>query len=137
MVSSNGLSTCLPDKLQSLISTTIKIRSDFQTRRRQVSAGTIPVWMKSITFEQQGLASRLGERGKAVAEIQLGGMAAVFAEIAIGLARNFGLGFGHRLNRNLRFLDRFIEHRLAIGFRLASITTAASTKFAADMRRIR
>jgi hypothetical protein len=63
-----------------------------------------------VTFEQQRFTCELCKRiGKAIAEIQLGRMAAAFAEIAIGLPCNSSLGFGHRFNNDLRLFDEVIE----------------------------
>src|SRR5215469_1918566 len=63
-----------------------------------------------VAFEQQRFTCELGERrGKAIAEIQLGRMAAAFAEIAIGLPCNSSLGFGYGLNDDLRLFDQVVE----------------------------
>jgi hypothetical protein len=63
-----------------------------------------------VTFEQQRFTCELCKRiGKAIAEIQLGRMAAAFAEIAIGLPCNSSLGFGHGLNDDLRLFDQVVE----------------------------
>jgi hypothetical protein len=61
-------------------------------------------------------------------------MATAFAEIAVGLSRNSSLGFGYRLNDDLRLSDEVVE--AAAGDRLASMMSAVSTKLAADTRRI-
>ena len=53
-----------------------------------------------------GFCQRIGE---AISKIQFCGMAARFAEVAIGLTRYASLRFGDRLNRDLRFLDQFIK----------------------------
>jgi len=63
-------------------------------------------------------------------------MATAFAKIAASFPRNPSLGFGHRLNDNLRLMEEFVETPAGDGIkRLASMMTAASTKFAADVRR--
>ena len=63
-----------------------------------------------VPFKQQRFTCELCERvGKAIAEVQLGGMAAAFAEIAIGLACNSSLGFGYGLNDDLRLFDQVVE----------------------------
>ena len=63
-----------------------------------------------VTFKQQRFTCELCERiGKAIAEIQLGGMAAAFTEIAIGLTCNSSLGFGYGLNDDLRLFDQVVE----------------------------
>jgi hypothetical protein len=56
-----------------------------------------------LSFEQKRLSFGFRKRiGEAVSKIQLGGMAARFAEVAIGLTRYASLRFGGRLNRDLR-----------------------------------
>src|SRR5262245_37386797 len=82
-----------------------------------------------VTFKQQRFTCELCERiGKAIADIQLGGMAAAFTEIAIGLTCNSSLGFGYGLNDDFcASLIRSSNRRLATGSRLASMMTAAST----------
>ena len=63
-----------------------------------------------LSFEQKRLSFGFCQRiGEAISKIQFGGMAACFAEVAIGLARYASLRFGDRLNRDLRFLDQFIK----------------------------
>jgi hypothetical protein len=63
-----------------------------------------------VAFEQQRFTCELRERiGKAIAEIQLGRMAAAFTEITIGLTCNSSLGFGYGLNDDLRLFDQVVE----------------------------
>ena len=63
-----------------------------------------------VTFKQQRFTCELCERiGKAIAEIQLGRMAAAFTEITIGLTCNSSLGFGYGLNDDLRLFDQVVE----------------------------
>src|SRR6266436_5170315 len=53
-----------------------------------------------LSLEQKRLSFGFRQRiGEAISKIQFGGMAARFAEVAIGLTRNASLRFGHRLNR--------------------------------------
>ena len=50
-----------------------------------------------VAYKQQRFTCELCERvRKAIAEIELGRMAAAFAEIAIGIPCNSSLEFGHR-----------------------------------------
>ena len=66
--------------------------------------------LEIVAFEQQRLTRDLCKRiGKAIAEIQLRLMPTAFAKIAISFPRNSSLGFGHRLNDNLRLQDERIE----------------------------
>jgi hypothetical protein len=63
-----------------------------------------------VALEQQRFTCELCKRiGKAIVEIQLGRMAAPFAEIAIGVACNSSLGFGHGLNDDVRRFDQVVE----------------------------
>jgi hypothetical protein len=63
-----------------------------------------------VAYEQQRFTCELCERvRKAIAEIELGRMAAAFAEIAIGIPCNSSLEFGHRLNDDLRLFDQVVE----------------------------
>ena len=63
-----------------------------------------------VTFKQQRFTCELCERiGKAISEVQLGGMAAAFTEIAIGLTCNSSLGFGYGLNDDSRLFDQVVE----------------------------
>ena len=58
-----------------------------------------------MSFEQKRLSFGFRRRlGEAISKIQFGGVAARFAEVAIGLTRYASLRFGDRLNRDLRFL---------------------------------
>jgi hypothetical protein len=58
-----------------------------------------------VAVKQQRFTCELGERmGKAIAETQLGRMAAAFAEIAVGVPCGSSLGFGYGLNDDLRLL---------------------------------
>jgi hypothetical protein len=65
---------------------------------------------KIVAFKQQRLTRGLCKRiRKAITEIQLRLMATAFAKIAISFPRNPSLGFGHRLNDNLRLMDELIK----------------------------
>ena len=66
-------------------------------RRLHIGPGEV------LSFEQKRLSFGFRQRvGEAISEIQFGGMAAHFAEVAIGLTRYASLRFGDRLNRDLR-----------------------------------
>jgi len=66
-----------------------------------------------VAFEQQRFTCELCKRiGKAMAEVQLGRMAAAFAEIAIGVPCDSSLEFGHGLNDDLRGSPRGHGSRL-------------------------
>ena len=85
-----------------------------------------------VAFEQQRFTCGLCKRiGKAIAEIQLGGMTAAFAEISIAsrAIRAWGSVTGSMMM--CASLIRSSNRRLATGARLASMMTAASTKLAA------
>src|ERR1700692_1554606 len=69
------------------------------------------------SFEQKRLSFGFRQRiGEAISKIQFGGMAARFAEVAIGLAGYASLRFGDGLDRNLRFFHQFIK--AAAGYRI-------------------
>ena len=89
-----------------------------------------------VAFDSNGSPVDFASIGKAIAEIQLGGMTAAFAEISIGVACNSSLGFGHGLNDDVRLFDQIVEPPAGHGIRLASMMTAAPTKLAADTRRM-
>lgn len=60
-----------------------------------------------MSFEQKRLSFGFSQRiGEAISKIQFGGMAARFAEVAIGLTRYASLRFGDRLNRDLRLKNQ-------------------------------
>ena len=62
-------------------------------------------------------------------------MTAAQAKIAICLARYPRLGLGNRFDDQLRLLDEIVKAAAGDRVRLPSMTIAASTKFAAEMRR--
>jgi hypothetical protein len=63
-----------------------------------------------IALEEQRLTGCSCERvGKTIAKIQFSGMSAGSSKIAIGLARDSRLNFGHWLNDYLCFLDKIIK----------------------------
>jgi hypothetical protein len=63
-----------------------------------------------LAFKRKRLSFGFCQRvGEAVAEIQFGGVAAGFSEVAISLARDPGLRVCDWLNRNLRHFDQFIK----------------------------
>jgi len=65
-----------------------------------------------LSFEQKRLSFGFRQRiGEAISKIQFGGVAARFAEVAIGLTRYASLRFGDRLNRDLPSLPACIEVR--------------------------
>ena len=78
---------------------------------RSVAAGLMSVCAKSSPLNSNGspvnFASAYAKQSPKFR--QLGRMAAAFAEIAIGVACNSSLGFGHGLNDDLRLFDQVVE----------------------------
>jgi hypothetical protein len=92
---------------------------------------------KVIAFVQQRLPAVLCQCiCEAVPEIQLRRMSAAIAEITVCFACNPCLGFCDWFDHECAALMRSSNRRLAIGSRLPSIKIAASTKLAADIRRM-
>jgi len=89
-----------------ILSTLVDLRKANHSRPRRLHICLRQV----LPFKQERLSFGLRQCvGEAISKIQFGGVAAGFAEIAIGLARYASLRFRDRLNRDLRFLDQIID----------------------------